>query len=166
MTWNFKFMNSFIYVLTFYIPMINQENSTNNLICAEMLCCKPLLYSDAYWYLIINIHIWIIILLYERLFLLQMLHIEIWNHLNMWIYYVSRIGCGYTKMPMFDLDPRRCFPKLLSNKLIAARGWDVCHSAKISDILFWNFPRTTTQRPLSSIQWLCWDNVCCSSMWL
>lgn len=119
-----------------------------------------LIFNNKYTYLNNYPTIW------KTFFLLQMLHIEIWNHLNMWIYYVSRIGCGYTKMPMFDLDPRRCFPKLLSNKLIAARGWDVCHSAKISDILFWNFPRTTTQRPLSSIQWLCWDNVCCSSMWL
>ena len=50
-------------------------------------------------------------------------------------------------------------------KPIPASDWDACHGAKISDILFWNFPRTTTQHPLSSIQWLSCDNVCCS-MWL
>ena len=42
------------------------------------------------------------------------------------------------------------FPSCRPTKLIAASDWDACHSTNISDILFWNFPRSTTQQPLSS----------------
>lgn len=46
------------------------------------------------------------------------------------------------------------------------QDWDACHGANISDILFWNFPRATTQHQLSTIHWPGLDNVCLSSMWL